>query len=358
MALAGITVAVGWQTRHAVTADPGFDPAGLTLLHMPVTKDEQVQDFVRAVARLPGIEGSAVSAEAIGRDANKITIAYNLRQGGEMRFELKRVSPEFFDLYRIRPVAGRLFSSERDGPKSGVALLNMAAAQALGYRAAQDAVGKMPFATGEDGTDITVVGVAPELRHHSMRERSGPIVYLLTDSDSVVTVRTALDQQALATTIGPLRRQYFPNGMMVMQSAASIFGDSYAQDLRMAKILGAASLVALALAAFGIYVLSAYTVQRSRREIVMRKLHGASNGAIARRLGREFGLTVAVAALIGLPVAALAIRFYLAGFAEQAPLGQWPLAAGLALASVAAIAATARHTLSAIRMSPLAALRG
>ncbi|MGJ9417579.1 ABC transporter permease [Massilia sp. CMS3.1] len=359
MALAGITVAVGWQTWHATTADPGFDPAGLTLLHMPMAKDEQVQGFVRAVARLPGIEGSAVSAEAIGRDANKITVAYNLRQGGEMRLEMKRVSPEFFDLYKIRPVAGRLFSTERDQPKSGVAVLNLAAAQALGYRTAQDAVGKMPFAAdAEDGTELTVVGVAPELRHQSMRERSGPIVYTLTDSDSVVTVRTQLDQQALAKVVAPVWRQFFPNGMMITQSAASIFGESYKQDLRMVKILGAASLVALALAAFGIYVLSAYTVQRSRREIVIRKLYGASNGAIARRLGREFGVTVAVAALIGLPVAALAIRFYLAGFAEQAPFGQWPLVAAVGLAVIAALAATARHTVAAIRMSPVQALRG
>jgi hypothetical protein len=359
IALAGITVAVGWQTWHATSADRGFDPAGLTLLHMPMANDEQVQGFVRAVARLPGIEGSAVSAEAIGRDANKITVAYNLRKGGEMRVEMKRVSPEFFDLYRIRPVAGRLFSSQRDGPASRVAVLNLAAAQGLGYLSAQDAVGKMPFAADEgEDTALAIVGVAPELRHQSMRERSGPIVYTLTDSDSVVTLRTTLDQQALARVVAPVWRQYFPNGMMITQTAASVFGDSYAQDLRMVKILGAASLVALALAAFGIYVLSAYTVQRSRREIVIRKLHGASNGAIARRLGREFGLTVGMAALIGLPVAALAIRFYLAGFAEQAPFGQWPLAAGLGLAVAAAVAATARHTLAAVRMTPLAALRG
>jgi ABC-type antimicrobial peptide transport system permease subunit len=157
--------------------------------------------------------------------------------------------------------------------------------------------------------------------------------------------------------IGPVWRQYFPNGMMYMQSTASIFGQSYRQDLRMVKILGAASLVALALAAFGIYVLSAYTVQRSRREIVIRKLYGASNGAIALRLGREFGLTVAVAGLIGLPAAALAIRFYLDGFAEHAPLGQWPLVAAVALAVIAALAATAKHTATAMRMSPVQALR-
>jgi hypothetical protein len=275
-----------------------------------------------------------------------------------MRMEMKRASPGFFDLYRIRPVAGRLFSAERDQPTSQVALLNMAAVRALGYRSAEDAVGKMPFAPGPDGSDLTIVGVAPDVRHQSLRERPGPIVYTLTDSDSVVTVRTRLDQQALAQAIGPVWRQYFPNGMMYMKSAASVFADNYRQDLRMVKILGAASLVALALAAFGIYVLSAYTVQRSRREIVIRKLYGASNGAIARRLGREFGLTVAVASLVGLPTGALAIRYYLDGFAEHAPLGPWPLVAAVALALVAAIGATAKHTAAAMRMSPVQALRG
>jgi len=357
MALAGVTVAVGWQTWYAMTADPGFDPAGLTLLEMPLAKDEQVQGFVRAVARVPGIKGAAISAEAIGRDANKITGGFDKRDGGEIRMEIKRVSPEFFDLYGIRPVAGRLFSAARDQPKSGVVLLNMAAVKLLGYRSAQEAVGKIPFAPGGGGFDRTVVGVAPDVRHQSMRERPGPIVYFLTDADSVVTLRTKLDQQTLARVIGPVWRQYFPNGMMYMKSAASIFGESYRQDLRMVKILGAASLVALALAAFGIYVLSAYTVQRSRREIVIRKLYGASNGAIARRLGREFGLTVAVAGLIGLPAAALAIRFYLDGFAEHAPLGQWPLVAAVALAVLAALAATAKHTATAMRMSPVQALR-
>jgi putative ABC transport system permease protein len=357
MALAGITVAVGWQTWYATNADPGFDPAGLVLLDMPLAKNEQVQGFVRAVARVPGIDGSAVSAEAIGRDGNKITAGYDLRAGGELRLEVKRASREFFDLYRIRPLAGRLFSAEHDQPTAHVALLNMAAVRALGYRSAEDAIGKIPFAPGRDGMDTTIVGVAPDVRHQSLRERPGPILYMLTDADSVVTVRTRLDQQALAQAIGPVWRQYFPNGIMSMKSAASVFGDNYRQDLRMVKILGAASLVALGLAAFGIYVLSAYTVQRSRREIVIRKLYGASNGAIARRLGREFGLTVAVASLVGLPAAALAIRYYLNGFAEHAPLGAWPLVAAVALALAAAVGATAKHTAAAMRMSPVQALR-
>jgi ABC-type antimicrobial peptide transport system permease subunit len=190
-----------------------------------------------------------------------------------------------------------------------------------------------------------------------MRERQGPIVYLLTDAESVVTVRSMLDRQSLERALAPVWRQFFPHGIMDMNSASSAVAASYVQDLRMAKMLGAAGLVALALAAFGIYVLSAYTVQRNRRQIVIRKLYGASNGAIARRLVREFGLTVLAGALIGLPLAALGIRVYLSGFAEHAPFGQWPLVAALALALVAALAATARHTAVAVRMTPVQALR-
>ena len=132
---------------------------------------------------------------------------------------------------------------------------------------------------------------------------------------------------------------------------------AYEDDLRLAKMLGGASLVALGLAAFGIYVLSAYTVQRNRRQIVMRKLHGAGNAAIARRLGIEFGLALAAAAMIGLPAAAIANRLYLAGFVEHAPFGPWPLVAAFGLACLAAALATARHTVAAMRMRPVDALR-
>jgi hypothetical protein len=258
----------------------------------------------------------------------------------------------------MRPLAGRLFDPKLDQPERGLVVLNMAAVQALGYPSAAAAIGQMPFALEERSPDTVIIGVAPDLRYQSLRERPGPMIYRITDVATVIAVRSALDQQTLGRLLAPVWRQVYPNGIMQMQSAGSVFAENYTSDLRMAQMLGAAALVALALSAFGIYVLSAYTVQRGRREIVIRKLYGAGNGAIARRLGREFGLSLGVAALLGLPPAALAIRHYLGGFTEHAPFGGWPLAIGLALALAAATLATLRHTLLALRMSPVQALRG
>ena len=74
-------------------------------------------------------------------------------------------------------------------------------------------------------------------------------------------------------------------------------------------------------------------------------------------MGREFLLLTGVAALIGLPPAALAIQHYLAPFVERTPLGGWAPAAALAIALLVVAAATARHTLAAMRISPARALR-
>jgi ABC-type antimicrobial peptide transport system permease subunit len=173
----------------------------------------------------------------------------------------------------------------------------------------------------------------------------------------MLTIRTDGDLRVLEQQAIGLFGKYFPDDIPLVRPAASHFADNYADDLRLAQLLGAASLVAILLSAFGIYVLSAYNVQRRAREIVLRKLHGAGRAAIARLLGREFAVLLAVGAVIGLPPAALAIRAYLAAFVEQAPIGGWPLVVAAAIAVLVALIATARHTIAALRATPVAVLR-
>ena len=131
----------------------------------------------------------------------------------------------------------------------------------------------------------------------------------------------------------------------------------YADDLRMSKLLAAASVTATAIAAFGIYVLAAYSVQRREREIVLRKLYGANGAAVGGLVLREFLLLVGAGALVGLPPAWLAMQHYLAGFTQRAPIGAWTIVAALLLACAVTLSSTLRHTLAAVRIRPALALR-
>jgi ABC-type antimicrobial peptide transport system permease subunit len=142
-----------------------------------------------------------------------------------------------------------------------------------------------------------------------------------------------------------------------MHRAGDILAANYADDARLAKLLAIATGIALAIAAFGTYVLSAHTVQRRAKEIVMRKLHGARRRHIGLLVVREIGNLTLIASAVALPLAAVAIERYLATYVEHAPVGYWTLLSALASTFAVSLIAVARHAWIAMRMMPAEALR-
>ncbi len=350
--LIALTLAVSWQTRHASQADPGFDAAPLLVLNLPQKRAAASGSAFRAeLARLPGVGGVTTISEAIGRDGNKVTSLVS-RPGREpVSLETKLVSPEFFQVYQVRPLAGRLLDPALDGAGSMSVVLNARAAGVLGFASPEAAVGQMYDQRQR------IVGIAPDLRYQTLRQTPEPLVYLVNQDQDVLTVRASGPVAAVRAQIEMLWTRHFPNDLLTIDAAAGVFAQNYSDDARLARILASASVVATALASFGIYVLSAYSVKRRSREIVLRKLYGAAGGDIGRLMAREFGVLVGIGALVGLPLAWVATERYLAGFQERAPMGAWPLLCAFACVALVALAATLRHTLTAVRMSPALALR-
>jgi len=356
MGLTSLTLAVTWQTHYASNLNPGFDPAPLLVVR---TDDDirsaNVRAFEDALRRLPGVSGVAVTDSPVTVNFNSTALK---RDGGDpIEISWSGVSPEFFQVLGLRPTAGRLYDPSRDKrDDSGKIVINEAGARRFGFASAADAVGKtVRMPTGEE--PMQVVGVAPDIRHRSAREAMQPTVYYLSERIGTFTVRTSQDQQAVQAAIEEMWPRYFPNDVLELERMAALFSQSYADDLRLAKLLAASSVIATAIAAFGIYVLAAYSVQRKAREIVLRKLYGAGSAAIGRLVAREFLALIGIGALVGLPVAFVALQRYLASFTEQAPVGVWTLGAALLVSLLVALGSTVRHGVSAIRIRPVQALR-
>jgi putative ABC transport system permease protein len=360
MGLTGMTLAVAWQTRYASSLDPGFDPGPLLVLQTSADmRSANVRAFRDAVARLPGVSGVAESGARVTVNYNRSS--YQRDGGTPVNMNWLGVSPEFFHVYGLKPVAGRLYDPARDqvdgGTEAGAkVVINASAARQLGFASASDAVGKT-LHQPEARADMQVIGVAPDIRHRSAREAMQATVYPLMARTATFTVRSERDLDAVQRAIEELWPRFFPNDMLDVQRVDSSFALNYADDLRLAKLLAASSVIATAIAAFGIYVLAAYSVQRRAREIVLRKLYGAGNTAVGGLVMREFAVLIGAGALLGLPPAWLAMQQYLAGFTERAPVGMWTIAASLTVAGAVALGSTLRHTLAAVRIRPALALR-
>ncbi|MGZ5199245.1 MAG: ABC transporter permease [Telluria sp.] len=359
MALTGTTLAVAWQTEYASTLDPGFDPAPmLTFPTQNKMSDPRTRAFREAVLRLPGVAGVAESGNAFTFSNNITTV--NRADGGQAT-DLNRysVSPEFFQVFGLKPVAGRLYDPTMDTlQQHDRVVINASAARKLGYATPQDAVGKTIAENGGAEKSTQIVGVMPDIRHRSAREGEQPSAFYLDDGLRTFVVRCSQDPALVKREIEEIWPRFFPNETLgVVRMPTFITDEFYADDLRMAKLLAASSVIAIAIAAFGIYVLAAYSVQRRTKEIVLRKLYGAGKGAIGKLVAREFATLIAAGAVVGLPVAWIAIERYMAPFTERAPIGLWTLCAALAIAALVTLGSTVRHTLAAVHITPVRALR-
>jgi putative ABC transport system permease protein len=352
--LSAVTVAIAWQTRYAAQLAPGFDPAPLTVVRAPgELTDARVRAFRDALVRIPGVTSVGVAIEPITH--NGYTTGIQREGGSSSSVHWKSVSASWFETHGLQPVAGRFYQVGVDPEEDdNILVINEAAAQAAGFANAQDAVGKSVF---EQGKARRVLGVAPNLRHRSAKEAMQPTIYRIGLRAGTFTVRSDGDKAAVQTQIEALWARFFPNDLINMKNASAYFAESYEEDMRLATLLGAASLVAMAIAAFGIYVLAAYSVQRRSREIVLRKLHGARGVDVAVLVGKEFAGLVGIAGVIGVPLAWVAMERFLAQHVERAPGVTSALVLALALALTVALASTLRHTVAAMRLAPLLALR-
>ena len=108
---------------------------------------------------------------------------------------------------------------------------------------------------------------------------------------------------------------------------------------------------------FAVYALTAHVVRRSAREIVIRKLYGAGPARIARLVAREFAPLLALAAVVGLPLAAWIAHAWLTQFVERTSAAFWALPIALVLLLAMTACAAARHAIVAMTFRPTAALR-
>jgi cell division protein FtsX len=346
--LVAASLAVWWQASYASHADPGFDPRPQLVLEVPGEPGSAAAHAFRAeLARLPGVDGVAAMQDKVGRDDNKSVILIERPGAQGVPLELKDVGANFFEVFGLRPLAGKLFS--RQGEEGVV--LNARAALALGFATPEAAVGQMVDERSR------IIGIAPDLRYNSLREKPGPIMYRLNEDQGVLTVRTSGSLEDARGMIETLWARHFPNDAPDIETAASVFARNYSDDLRQAKLLALASVVATALACFGIYVLSSYTIRRRAREFVLRKLHGATPRHIGLLVAREWLVLLAAGAALALAPAWLWTQRYLAGFVERAPMGWWPLLLACAGVGAVALAGCARQAVAAMRVSPALALR-
>ncbi|WP_236646330.1 FtsX-like permease family protein [Gemmatirosa kalamazoonensis] len=280
-----------------------------------------------------------------------------------LRVRMNRVGPGFFGTLGIPLLRGRDFTARDDSSGALVAVVSARLARALWPGA--DPLGRRivwPDPWGEPRPAMTVVGVAADIRYLSLTDEPPLLLYVpmlqAYDARATVAVRSAGDGRAAVAAVARVVHELDPDLPVV---AAHTMREQMAGTLwrqRTAAVwVSAFGVLAVLLAALGLYGVAAQGVEQRRREHSVRLALGASPRRITGNVVAE-GLALAGAGLIvGIPAAVTAAAVVRATVAGATGAGAaLPLGAALLLLAVTLVAC-ALPARRASRANPADALR-
>jgi predicted permease len=305
--------------REANSANPGFDPKGVLLASfdpfLSGYDDNRGREFYRhlieRVATLPGIQSVSLARRLpltqSGIAFSTVAIdGYAPRRDEDMRLNYETVGPKYFQTMRIPLVHGRDFEERDDERAQGVVIISEAMARR--YWAGGDALGKR---LKLDKDWLKIVGIAKEVKYRSLSDAPQPFLYLpmLQDyrSNMILVARAGTEPRTMVHAVQAEVAALDPQmPMFDVKTLEEHIGLSLFLQRMAATLLSIFGLLALSLAAVGLYGVMAYVVSQRTRELGIRMSIGARRRDVfALILGQ--GLILSVIGVLGGLLVALAV---------------------------------------------------
>jgi putative ABC transport system permease protein len=354
----------------------GFDTASLATFSLDPTssgygEDRTLQIVTNAVDtlnRIPGVISSAATTDPELTGDSEIhgyvIQGHTFSEDEHRDFESPDITPGYFATLHQPILVGREFTVADVKGSAKVAVVNLAFAKRF-FGSPQNAIGHLVVEDNVPGAkpDTAIVGVVGNVRHTDLRTELGPAVYrpyAQREHPSGVQFyvqTTQLPETAEASirkAIHDLDPTLVVDGLRTMQAQTELasFGE------RALAILAVGfSILALILAAVGLYGVLAYSTEQRTREIGVRLALGAPRTSIVITVLREMALIAAIATVIALPSVVFLARLFrsqLYGVTVYDPI---TLAASTALIIVTVLIAAALPARRAAGVQPMQALR-
>jgi predicted permease len=358
------------------SVDIGYDPEGVVAARVsldprryPGEEDDRVyfESLLERVRALPGVRAAGVTSSlpmdpvAANFDLPTLSDATEgLGWEAAPQVDFRIVGPGVMEALAFRVVRGRtLDGAERpDGPL--VALVNRSLAEL--FWPGQDAIGRRVQSVWRSGQWFEVVGVVEDTRFYGPRQSSRPELFVPLSQIAwgSMTVVARVDGDPAEAQAGLERAILETDPLLPARDVfevSELVDATHAPERFYALLLSGFALLALSLAAVGVYGMFAYDVRQRTQEMGVRLAFGAPRTAVVGRiLGRSLGIAGAgiVAGLAGALPASRLLSEMLFGVEAADPL---TLATVALLLFMVAAGACLRPALRAARLDPATVLR-
>src|SRR5664280_693954 len=347
------------QIKYMLNKDVGFNKEQLLVINRADAVGQKMKSFKETVKRISGVVNISSSTAVPGRINNNNGYGIEGRKEESFLMVTNWVDYDYLDTYGMKLTSGRSFSESYSTDKEAC-LINESVVSKFGIT---DPLKTRFVQPGEIGkrSYIPVLGVVKNFNFESLRNPIGPYILCFQTENFLwgyITVRlSAKNYSQTINDIEKVWKEYAANAPLQYYFIDADFEKMYVQEKQNAKMAVIFSILAIFIAALGLFGLTSFTVEQRTKEIGIRKAMGSSVAGIYVEISKEIVILVSVSALIACPLIYYIAQKWLENFYYRITLGIFSFIAGLTIALGIALITISYRILITATVNPAQSLK-
>lgn len=357
IALISSTGIVMDQIDYIQNKDLGYNKEQIVYLPMrEKALKNKIELLKNELLKSPNISNVSATAGLKGASGSQGTMtAVHNEEKTDMMMRWSFVDFEYLETMEMKVLQGRSFSKSYSSDTVTSIIINSAAVKEFGW---ENPLGK-EFSAGDDKSNYKVIGVVNDFHFYSLKQKIEPLIMWINQErcNFIVAKINAHDISSTLAFMENIWNTHLPDRPFEASFLDEHFKIVYQNDQNLKNLFAMFSFFAIFVGCLGLFGLASFTVEQKTKEIGIRKVMGASIAGIVMLLSKEFAKWVAIASLIGFPIAYFSMQNWLSNFVYRTGIHFYTFIVAAFIVILIALFTISFQTIKAAVANPVKALK-
>ena len=350
-----IVMAVSGQIEYLLKKDVGFNKEAVMYTFTAFDHNDKRNQVLKEELKAQSfVEDVSLSSEILISHGLWTTTVKKVGDTTdfELSIQIKKADTSYINLYDVPLIAGRNYRIDSDE-----ILINEIAVSKLGYENPANALGER---VNYNRMELIIVGVVKNIHTQSMYSAIRPMMIKPENNGLYTTnikLKSNIDLVAAKEKMQSSYRSIYPNESHEFEFLDKTVENFYQSELRMKRVLGFATAVAILISCLGLFGLSSFTIAQRTKEISIRKVLGASLSNILVLITKEYALLIGIAFVLSIYPAWYFLNNWLSNFQYRMELSALTFILAGIIAFVLSLLIVGLHSLKAANSNPAEVLK-
>ncbi len=301
------TVFVVKQLRFMQHKDPGFNRDQIVTIPLNMVSAAKYQLLKKELLNNSSIQGVTASVDNLGSHLDQSGIEFHPADGPKRQLTATNliVDPDYLSLYKMKMVAGKNFSGEKEQDGREYIINETLAKELLKGDRSKPLSSLLGLRFGYDSLG-TIKGIVKDFNFNSLHYKIETLFMLTDNKDGYNIMSVKINGGSVNQALDFIKTTWkgtFPELPFEYQFLDDHFNEVYQVDNQVSEIVGILAGLIILISCLGLFGLASYSAEKRIKEIGVRKVLGASVQNIVLMLSGSFLRLVLIANLFAWPIA-------------------------------------------------------